>query len=148
MYILDCPKKIINEFKTLAKDAFPKETIAFLCGTIEYDLITIEELWVPENVLKYCTKDTITLQPTWSTDAIDYAKDNDLVIVGDIHSHPVSYHYSYAVSTLPSEQDIESRGLAWQQISGICAVRQSKLGRLTSTVKFWGPTVPLNVRVT
>lgn len=147
MYSFEISKKLINEFKILAKKSFPKEVIAYLCGTIEQNIITVEELWVPDNVLKYCTKDTILIQPTWSSEAIDYAKDNDLIVVGDIHSHPVSYEYSYAVSNMPSESDVLSRGLAWEQITGICVVRQSKTGRLTSSVKFWGPTVPLDVRI-
>lgn len=150
MYILDCPKKFINEFKKQAKKAFPKETIAYLCGIIEYDLITIEDLWIPDNVLNYCDHDTVWVKPEWAVEAIDYAKDNDLVIIGSIHSHPFTkkeLSFYSGTGKHQSEADIDSCGLAWQQISGICVVKELKTGKLTSSIRFWGPTVPLTVRV-
>lgn len=151
MYVLDCPKKILTEFKLQAKSAFPKETIAFLCGTIEYDLLTIQELWVPDNVLKYCDHNTVNIKSEWAVQAIDYAEENDLVVIGTIHSHPFTkeeLEFYSGTGKHQSEADIDSCGLAWQQISGICVVRESKSGRLTSGIRFWGPTVPLNVKVT
>ncbi len=147
MYSLYISKKLIKQFKDECKEAFPKETLTYLCGDLEQNIITIEELWSPPDVLKYATKDSILLQPSWSVDAIDYAKENDLIVCGDAHSHPVSYKYNYSVSHWPSEADIVSRGLAWQQITGICVVREGPSGRLSSSVKFWGPTVPLDVRI-
>ncbi len=143
MFTFEIDKKLIKQFKDQAKEAFPKETIAYLCGSLEHNIIQVEELWVPDNVLKHCTKDSIWVQPQWAIEAIEYAKDNDLVIIGDCHSHPCSYKYNYSVSHWPSEADIVSRGMAWQQITGICVVREAPSGRLSSSIKFWGPTVPL-----
>ncbi len=143
MYTFECPKKLVEQFKRQAKGAFPKETISYVYGQIVGDNIIAEGLWTPDNVLDFCTKDTIYIQPNWYIEAIEEAKENDAVILADIHSHPVSYKYSYAVSHMPSESDILSRGLAWQQITGICVVREAPSGRLSSSIKFWGPTVPL-----
>lgn len=150
MYVFEISKKLVSEFKAQAKSAFPKETIAYLCGTLEHNIITIEELWVPEDVLRYCTHDTVTIKPEWAIEAIEYAKDNDMVICGTIHTHPFTKEelaiYS-GTGKHQSEADIDSCGLAWQQISGICVVKESKSGRLSASIRFWGPTVPLDVRI-
>ena len=150
MYILECPKKIITEFKNVAKKAFPSEILCYLEGTIEYDLITIDDLWIPDNVLKYCNHNTVNIQDTWAVNAIEYAKDNDMEIIGTLHSHPYTKEelsiYS-CTGNHQSESDIDSCGLAWKQISGICVIKEFNSGRLSSSIRFWGPTVPLGVRI-
>lgn len=150
MYSLVCPSKIAEEFKRLAKKAFPKETISYLCGTLVGDSVVIDALYTPDNVGKYSTSISISIQPEWSIEAAEFAKEEGLCVVGDVHSHPVTKEdrkLGVSASHAQSEVDLESRGLNWQQISGICLVTESKTGKLRASIKFWGPTIPLDVRI-
>jgi proteasome lid subunit RPN8/RPN11 len=150
MYSLYISKKLIKQFKDISKDAFPSEILCYLVGDIEHNIITVEEFWFPENILDYCDHNTVNIQPHWGLEAIDYAKDNDMVISGSLHSHPYTKEELALYNCTgkhQSEADIDSCGMAWQQIAGICVVKESPSGRLSSSIRFWGPTVPLEVRI-
>ena len=151
MYTFEISKSLVSKIKKISKDAFPRETIVYLLGEIIYDHIFVHDLWIPDNVLDYCTHYSVNVKPEWQIEAIEYAKDNELEVVGSCHSHPFTKEELSVFSVTgahQSESDIDSCGLFWQQISGICLVKQSKSGRLSSSIRFWGPTIPLTVRIT
>lgn len=156
MLSFECPRRLVESFKRQAKSAFPKETLSYIYGQIHGTSIVVEGIWVPDDVLRHCTHTSVTMLPHWDLEAIDVAKDQDAVVLGTIHSHPFCKDELYTASGkfagMPGMEqsaiDIESCGIAWQQISGICRVTENLACRLRASVKFWGPTVPLIVKLT
>jgi hypothetical protein len=136
------PDRLLRRFKTLSKDAFPKETFAYLIGHAAGDNVEIVELFVPDDVDRYATPGRIHPHPHWHDEARSYAQEHLAEVIGDIHSHP--YRRSELGTLIPdrsqSEQDLDSGG-SW--ISGICVVTEGKDKRRRARVRFWGPIVPV-----
>lgn len=151
MIAVDCPSSIIQRFKKKAKAAFPKETLSFLYGQIVGNHVYIDGIWTPPNIDEHCGHSVVYMQPEWDIEAIEYAKEHDAQVCGTIHSHPFRRteldQFVYP-DHAQSQADIEACGMAWEQISGICRVLETRSGRLRASVKFWGPTVPLAVKIT
>lgn len=140
-------KRAVEKFKRAAKESFPKENFGFLLGQANKDF-EISHIWIPEDIGKFTTKDTIFLQDTWVPQVLEYCEDHELTPLGSIHSHP----YSYTELTLkggrvitPDHATSEADALVGltTKLHGVCRVLESKNGRLTATVRFWGPEVPV-----
>jgi len=150
MLRVDCPAWVIDRFKREAKEYFPKECFAYLYGQLDAYCVTIEGLWFPEGLKQNCAENMVLIEPHWSTEAREVAKEHDAVLVADIHSHPWPSKY-LAGGNPPdhsqSQADIDRRMNDWWKLSGICLIKETKTGKLRSSVRFWGPTIPLDVHI-
>lgn len=138
---LKIKKSVTQDFKKLAKSLYPKELFAVLLGHDCGTLIEIEDLYVPENIDRHTTKFGFEIKPEWWFYAHEKAKEEDLKIVGDIHSHCFDEFESAGrvkLEPTPSEVDI-NYGL--MHISGICLITRGPTGRLRSRIRMWGPQV-------
>lgn len=142
--------RVVTKFKQEAKRAWPKESFAYILGNEGPGYLEISDIWIPEDIDKFTTKMTICLQDHWAVQVIDYCEDHDLTPLGSLHSHP----YSYAEMTVkgkkvctPDHSTSEGDALCGitSKIHGICRVLESKRGRLTATIRFWGPELPLGI---
>lgn len=141
------PPSLECQFRGLARQSFPKETLAYLLG---YDLgarLEITRLWVPGPELMTATLNSVTLEDHIDWEACQAARDEDpdLCVLGDLHSHPFRrddvLHCRRAnlqPSAAPSDVDWHHRsGLRW--ITGICLITEGPAGRLTTRFRYWGP---------
>lgn len=129
----EVPRRISEEFKRAAKRAFPKETFAYLVGQDAGTQLVVEELYFPEGVEQHCTEESVEVQPHWLVEAQAHAREHELTVIGDIHSHPFPHGWEHADRS-PSESDIDR---AWSSVYGICLVRQDKTGRLRASIRFY-----------
>ncbi len=148
---LEISEELVDEFKDRAKAAFPTETWAALLGKIEPDKITVDELWMPAGLSKYCHRSYVDIQGDWSTAAKRYAKKLGKVVLGDIHSHPydlveLTARKPHRPDASPSEGDYDRQrdGL----LQGICLVTETKTHQLRARIRFWGMTIPFVETVT
>lgn len=142
---IEIKKKAISQFKKAAKEAFPKETLAYLIGEHVGDLVIIEEVYFPEKVNEASSKNAVYYQEWWPKEAKEYASDNGSNVVGDIHSHPRRFKLWKGLTTeiTPSQGDYVD---GWSGICGICVVSELKSGKLRAGIKFYGPTSKVIVR--
>jgi Prokaryotic homologs of the JAB domain len=138
---------VITDFKRQARNAFPRETCAFLLGKWEGNNVEVLDLYVPSDIARHATPDAIDYQDRWFVEAEEEASEAGLVVVGDVHSHPYGSKdpVPWAFSAAQSEYDLDYSP-RWGKIAGICFVREQKGGRLMSRVRFWGPMIPLEAR--
>lgn len=145
------PKRLVAQFKKQAKAAFPHETWAALLGTERVNgsrSMEVCSLFVPESVSKHCKTATIDMQHGWFTEAQEYAQENDIVLLGDIHSHPYTYdilkasHYKLLDRTL-SEPDLDYT--RWDGLSAIMVVEEYRPFKLRARYRIWGPITPVLV---
>ncbi len=147
--------RIVEEIKRAAREMFPRETWGYLLGRRAGNTFEVEELFVPDgDELDRAAKTTrINIGAHWELEAMEYAKENGLQIVGTVHSHPWTVRelklYRQVIGTpdrSQSESDFETYpARLW--VYGVCRVLQEKGGRLRSSVRFWGPMIPVEVRV-
>lgn len=135
---IEIRKKAVAKFKKAAKEAFPKETLAYLIGEAVADLVMIEDVYFPEKVNESATDSYVHYQSWWPQEAYQHARDNDYEVLGDIHTHPMKYneHYPWENEPIPSEGDLKT---GWNGIRGICAVTETKAKRLVARIRFYGP---------
>lgn len=140
--------KLTDDFKKKAKESFPKETFAYLLGRLTDDKIHIEQLFFPVDVNQFCNHNTVNVQNHWAKEARREAKHQELVIIGDIHSHPFKNKQTkiYSMDAAPGEADWEA--LEDGHIMGICLVAELKNGNLRARTKFWGPIPQVKVKQT
>ncbi len=140
--------RVVTKFKKRAKELFPKELFAYLLGNETIDGLEIIDIWIPEDIEKYAKTDHIMLQDAWAGQVLEYCEDHDVTPLGSLHSHPYSYFELHTRGKRvenpdhsTSEADADC-GLT-SRVHGICRILQSKTGRLTATIKFWGPELPV-----
>ncbi len=137
-----------KEFKSAAKEAFPKETFAYLLGHSFADRGIIEDLYFPQDVGQFCTTDTVYVQPRWLREAKQYARSIELAVIGEIHSHPYTY-FSGAESIIRagrilSESDFDRKPFG---INGLCVVVERKSGQLVSSCRYYPPIRPVKLKL-
>lgn len=131
--------KVERSFKATAKAMHPREAYAVLLGTVAGDSVYVEDLYVPEDLDKYSSLDRVEIRPEWMVDAAEQAADDELICVGDCHSH--AYRKRETVfDPVQSARDIELQGGFF--IYGICNVVEGKRG-LRATIRYWGPTIQI-----
>jgi hypothetical protein len=136
-------RRMLAKFRAAARDAFPRETFAYLLGHALGDLYVIEDLWFPPDVAEHCTTAAVNVQDSWLIDAREHARDEDLQVIGDIHSHPRMFRHwrGFSREVTPSAGDHASGwGLG---LCGICAVIQEIDGGLKTRLKFYAPILPV-----
>jgi hypothetical protein len=149
---LSVPPRIVREIKDAAKAAFPKETYFLLIGTTAGDQLHIDELYVPDDVDRHTTPWAVNPQPHWMMEAQELASETypDAMVLGWGHSH------SFVLGEVKgrvrdhaqSEGDIDFHP-AGLLISAVCVVQEfQRKGRfaLRASVRFWGPTIPVQVK--
>lgn len=144
---VEVSRSLVDQFKAVAKEHFPREAFAYLLGRDAGTLIEIEDLFVPEDLDKHCSDMGFEIQDSWTLAAKAAAKEQGLVIVGDIHSHPFrngEWSRRFKPEPTPSVEDIDA-GL--HCVNAICLVLECKTGRLRSSVRFWGPQVPVKEHI-
>ncbi len=139
--ILTVPARIEREFKRAAKAAWPSEAFGYLLGTVAGDHVYIESLYVPDDMAEHCTHNRTEIQPEWLIDAQEAAKEDGLIICGDLHSHPFRYRETRGViqDRVQSEGDLDCPH-KWL-VAGVCVVQEMRNKRLRASTRFWGPTV-------
>ena len=143
--ILTVPPRIEREFKAAAKREWPKETWAFLLGTIVGDRAHVDELYWPEDADEHCTAWRSNPQPHWFADASERAEEIDAAILGSCHSHPYHNDTNCLRERVRSEGDMDYPPVA-NMIAGICVVQEMKDKRLRASMRFWGPSVAVELR--
>lgn len=58
-------RTLINEFKKEAREAFPKETFAYLLGRDAGTIVEIEELFIPLDADEWCTETGVEISDEW-----------------------------------------------------------------------------------
>lgn len=145
---VEIQRRTVERFKSQAKQAFPRESFAYLIGQNVGDLVVVEDLFTPDDVLKHCTGDAVTvIPPHWPAEARAFARESEAGVVGDIHSHPRRYQIwgGQLSERVPSEGDYEH---GWRGICGICVVAEQKDGRLRASARFYGPSYRIQTKVT
>lgn len=143
--IVTVPDSLIKEFHKQAKEHFPFEHFAFLLGSGENGAITINELFFPSDVEKYCRPSHVLVQAAWYKEARKYCKKTGLSIVADYHSHPYSSkeRLLFKPDASPSELDYETIA---GQVMAICLITECKDGRLRARTEFFGPMPQVKVK--
>lgn len=134
-------RKILEEFKTAAKDVWPVEEYGILLGHFdEGSGFHVTALILPEDRGRFCSEFGVLIQSTWHRNARRYARKSGLVVLGDIHSHPSG-------ELGPSECDIDQQTASSYQIFGICGLTETKRG-LRARVRFWPSLNYVKTKVT
>ena len=145
--LIKCPRFVLHRFKRQAKAAYPYETYALLLGHKSKGIYLIEELYTPPDVADHCTEDYVEMQDHWMHVAMELAREEGWVVLGDSHSHPRQYKSWKGMlkENTPSKGDFEC---GWGGLGAICAVAEQKDGRLRASVAFYGPMPTVSVVVT
>ncbi len=136
---IEIPNQVIRQFKKQAKDAFPRETFAYLIGRDAGTVVEIEGLFIPDGLDAHCTPASVVLQPHWRVEALEHAQEDGCEVVGDIHSHPFQFKSWCGTSPgrIQSEGDLDCTA-GELSIYGIRSVGESKSGRIRPSHRFWG----------
>ncbi len=137
---LSVPRKLVEAFKKRARDQFPKELYAVLIGHDYHDKIEVLDFFYPNFK---SNRFFVWCDDQGYIEAVEHAAELELTIVGDIHSHC----YAHNVGADHSKSEIDH---AWGHkltIQGICRVLEFPSGLRRATVKFWGPTIPVESRL-
>jgi hypothetical protein len=140
------PRKIDKLFKDEAKRLFPKECYAIMVGHCDRKgNLAISDLYFPDVYGMASNTDEVNVLPEWWRHAERLAESKDMVLLGDIHSHPFTHKECkiYNASHAPSEADwLGTTGANpfWREwfVQGICVIRETKAHKLLSSMKFWG----------
>ena len=127
------PKKLRNELSAVAKAAYPNEIFAFLLGEKIGETYNIQKLYFPQS--KSSTKEVCFELYTAIQEAFEEAGEDNLTILGDVHSHPGFFDAS------PSEHDWDNNKIFEEfyiksPITGILAIFASK-GKLRTRLRYW-----------
>jgi hypothetical protein len=150
--LLTVPKSVLRQFRKQALEAFPVETCAFLIGTERQTrarrYVEVKELWVPDDVRKFCTSDYVLFQPAWFVAAEEHAKEAGLEVVAFCHTHPYRYEEIAGWGRKPdcsdSENDLDYFD-HWDGPNGIFTITETKTGRKRMRYRFWGPRAPVEM---
>ncbi len=141
---IEIPRAVKAKFRRKAREAFPKETYAYLFGRRAGGLYIVEDLWVPPDVEKHCTKSFVFIQEHWEVAAYEEAKEEGLEVIGDIHSHPQAFKI-WNGSEAENVPSIGDHREGWSGICGICLVSEKHDGKLRTKVDFYSPCLPAEV---
>jgi hypothetical protein len=136
------PDRLVQKFKAKAKAIFPLEQYAVVLGHTVAGVIQLTEFVYPEFK---STDSQIFLQPVVLAEIAEYAKEHDLRVYGDIHSHCYEEEYSiagYKMDRARSEADHYYAPLF--TIQGICVITKHN-DKMKASVKWWGPTIPVQL---
>jgi proteasome lid subunit RPN8/RPN11 len=128
------PKRIRRELSAVAKAAYPNEIFAFLLGNITNDAYEIQKLYFPEAVE---SKGKVSIElPQAISEAMEEAAEDNLYLLGDIHSHPGF------IDASPSEHDWDSNEFfkpyyIKSPIMGILAVFQHEKYKFKTRLRYW-----------
>jgi len=105
-----CDPRLITEFRHAAKKAFPKEIYGVFLGVFdEPDVVeVVEMLLCPKEETVRSTQWIVMPSEAWLAEVEKAGREDDLVIVGDIHSHCSTRENGFYCETAPSEGDWES----------------------------------------
>lgn len=146
---LQIHNRVITKFKREAKRVFPKEAWGYLLGNDIVGALEILDVWLPEDIEKHSTSEHVIPPDHWPIQVLEYCEDHDITALGSIHSHPYTYKERFSKGKslwIPDHATSEGdaiHGLT-SRLHAICRVLESKNGRLTATIKFWGPELPVS----
>lgn len=143
-----CDPKLIAVFRAAAKKSFPREAYGLFLGRAEpRGAIEVEDLVIcpPEGVEK-ASQWLVVPKLDWLKRAVERAGAEDLMIVGDIHSHCAKPKDGFYAKTSPSEGDWGDTP-RFQKVLGpefsfmaIMALNKGR-ARMRSRITFW-PLLP------
>ena len=147
MLRLIVPAEVEREFKAAAKKAFPAETFAYVLGRMIGDTVEIAELWWPDEdeLEEACNTWRVNVAPHWIVEAAEAGKEQGLIPLGDLHSHPYEGK-DLITDRAQSEADIDR--VSRMVIGGICTVqRRQRKGKsyLRAGIRWWPPLIPMRV---
>ena len=141
------PRDVEAGFRKRARKAFPNETMAYLLGHLKGDKIEILYNYFPDDLEKFCAPSYVYVQDRWIVKARKLAKKLGCVLLGDIHSHPYNHgeiKLGMGRDHSPSEIDLTRR--LYGPLQGICLVRQGATGRLSTSLRLWGPMILTTIK--
>jgi hypothetical protein len=140
------PKTLAEEFKTAAKSAFPREEYAIILGTAtKGGVYRPSFLYFPPDTSEYATTDIVFIQEHWWRSAKKAAKDQNLLLLGDCHSHPYPSDWVPDKTAGPSAADLDHGAFLVRKtrrkypIMGVMALYPSARG-MESSLRFWNAT--------
>ena len=140
-------RTLLREIKKFCKAAFPKERFGFLLGIDVGDLLVVEQVYWPDDQEQYAGREIVYVPDHWYLDAAQEAADEDLKILGDLHSHlyPNDSFGSFRADAVQSEEDLTNQ---WGRLHGVCAINQRASGVLVARFRLWHSTPQLEVEYT
>lgn len=140
--------RLLAEFRAAAKKNFPKETYGVFLGHLdEPGVVEIEEILIcPREQTVKSTQWVIIPDENWLREVEKRAKNDDLAVVGDIHSHCSTDENGFSCETAPSEGDWAAVPRYQYLFSGtytfmaIMALHRAAV-KIRSKVNFW-PLLP------
>lgn len=147
-----CNPKLIQEFRHAAKKAFPKEIYGVFLGVFdEPDVVeVVEMLLCPKEETVRSTQWVVMPSEAWLAEVEKSGKEDDLVVVGDIHSHCSTKENGFYCETAPSEGDWASvphyQGLFKGNYTfmAIMALNKGET-KIRTKVNFWPLLPPVKV---
>ena len=136
---------VVAKFKRRCKEVYPKECLGYLLGNEQFGYLEVLNIWVPDDIEKHTNSESIYIQAAWALEVLEYCEEHELTPLGTIHSHPYTYEEIKSRRFPPDHSTSEADSLSGitNKVHGICRILQSQKGRLTATVRFWGPEIPV-----
>lgn len=137
---LAVPEKLVREFKAKAKELFPREKYALVLGELgDQAQLKVAEFYYPR--LKSNARN-VFLEPEVLAEANEYAKEHDMQVLGDIHSHCYDSEFVSHGGTDRARSEADHYYAPLFIVQGICVVtKYPKVVR--ASVKWWGPAIPV-----
>lgn len=148
---VEVKRSVIEKLRSEAKRCFPFESFSALIGSLNHNAYTtvISNIWIPSDLDKYSTTSSVTQPDHWVTQANHFALEEDLVVLGCAHSHPITFEESIKYGNClrgfvaPSVGDWECE---WSNLAGITAIIEDRYGKLKTLTKFFGPAISCKTR--
>lgn len=119
---------------------YPSEAYGFLLGTVLGDSVEVDHIWLPseESARRCFSPETVFAEDSWVHEIAEICEEEGWVIVGDFHSHTYSKEET-KFSPVQSAFDLDRT--TDYAIFGLCNVEEQKNGRLTTRLRWWGPSI-------
>lgn len=141
---LTAKRALMESFKRRARKEFPKECYGILLGVDCGTNIEIVEIYYPGFK---STPSYVLTEAQGFVEAEEYSKENELSVVGTIHSHPYGHHEGHSGKD-HSQSEADYYHAPALKVHGICKITQSATGRLRSSIKFWGQLLNIDTEIT
>ena len=142
---LTISEELERRCKDWCKRWFPKEAYGLLLGTLAGDSVHVDDIWTPSeaSARKNFRRRSVFFDPEWVHELKDFAQEEELMIVGDFHSHPYR-NVELSVEPIQSSYDIDMGGK--HAVFGVVNVVETATGRLSTRLRWWGLSLKVKVR--
>lgn len=135
--MVEVSNEVKRSIREHARAEFPNESLSFLLGYEEHGRYVVHDVHHSD----YPNTPSMVDQGAYYAalrDAHEAARDMDLSVIGDVHSHTFPYDPANPASLecAPSEGDLQ---LGADGVMGICVVRENADGKFSTRLKFYPP---------